>query len=296
VSARISLVLVLVLIASSAVARDVFVNNQIGDDTFAGGSAQPTIDDGPVRTLAKALRLAVSGDHVVLANTGEAYREPLSLMGGCHSGNYFGPFVVQGNGAILDGSMAIPPAAWERVKGDVFRFQPRLLHFQQLFLNDRPARRRPIDPARPTPTLLDPLEWSLHEGHIYFRVETRRSPYDYNLSCAGFPVGVTMYRVHDVVITDLIVQGFQIDGLSAPDDAHNCTLLNVTSRGNGRSGVAAGGTSRLTLEGCTVGDNGVSQLFTSGMAEILLRNTRLLPKSAPNILSDGGQVIRAASE
>jgi hypothetical protein len=276
--------------------RDIYVNNQTGDDTFTGRAVEQLGESGPVRTIAKALRLATRGDRVVLANTGAPYREPIALVGGHHGAGVNGPFRIEGNGAILDGSTPIPPAQWEHFSDHVYRYQPRRGAYQKLFIDDRPLVRRPIDASHPTPGLLEPLEWCLHEGWIYFRVEPQESVYSYNLSCAGLPVGVTMYQVRGAVVANLIVQGFQLDGVNAHDRVEQCGLLNVTCRGNGRAGVAVAGTSMLELQDCTVGDNGHCQVFTSGMGIAVLRDTRLLTKSAPDIISEGGEVLAEAAE
>jgi hypothetical protein len=110
------------------------------------------------------------------------------------------------------------------------------------------------------------------------------------------PVGVTFYQVRGAVVADLTVQGFQLDGVNAHDRVDDCGLLNVTCRGNGRAGVAVAGTSTLELQNCTLGDNGYCQLFTSGIGVAVLRDTRLLTKTAPDIISQGGEVVREAME
>ena len=55
------------------------------------------------------------------------------------------------------------------------------------------------------------------------------------------PVGITLYKVRDVAIGDLTVQGFQLDGINAFDGAFDIQLSGVTCRGNGRSGILGPG-------------------------------------------------------
>ena len=117
-------------------ARDIFVDNMAGDDLLDGTlptNTSPGI--GPMHTITRALRAAGAGDRIILANTGEPYRESVSLVGSRHSGNPVGPFRIEGNGAVLDGTAAVPPEAWQWFRGDVFRFQPPKKQFQQLFLD-----------------------------------------------------------------------------------------------------------------------------------------------------------------
>jgi hypothetical protein len=97
--------------------------------------------------------------------------------------------------------------------------------------------------------------------------------------------------VQGVVIADLVVQGFQIDGINAHDQVDDCRLVNVTARGNGRSGVAAAGASHIALDGCLIGDNGTSQLYTEGQATIATEGSEIIANTAPAVESRGGAVI-----
>ena len=58
-------------------------------------------------------------------------------------------------------------------------------------------------------------------------------------------MGITLYEVRNVVIRDLIVQGFQLDGINAHDGVFDALLKKVTCRGNARSGICVGGASRV---------------------------------------------------
>ena len=76
------------------------------------------------------------------------------------------------------------------------------------------------------------------DGWIYFCVEPGKLPQDYLLTYAKLSVGITLYKVDDVLIHNLTVQGFQLDGINAHDSTGPCRLIEVTARNNGRSGVA----------------------------------------------------------
>jgi hypothetical protein len=139
---RIGFCLILVLWSIPAAGREIFVDNRSGDDRSTGQQLRNTpAQPGPVRTLARALRLAQSGDAIVLAKTGVPYQESISLVGSRYSGTPQQPFTIRGNGAVLDGSTAIPSEAWKPYEAAVFRFRPRLMAHQQLFLDGRPAVR-----------------------------------------------------------------------------------------------------------------------------------------------------------
>jgi len=149
-----------------AVARDIYVNNLAGDDRNRGERNDTQVPfAGPVQTIGKALHMAVGGDRVVVADTGTPYREEVSLTGERNSGANQREFVLDGGGATLDGSLPIPAKAWEHWEGDVFRFRPKRLGFQQLFLNERPAREHPITKDNWRLPALAPLEWTMMLGH-----------------------------------------------------------------------------------------------------------------------------------
>ncbi len=277
---------------SVAVPRDVFVSNVRGDDRYTGYQPRATQDfGGPVRTIGKGLRVAAQGDRIVVENTGEPYRESISLIGSHNSGFSFSRFVIEGNGAVLDGSAPVPADAWEHYRGLTFRFPPPHVGHQQLFLEGRPLLRVMGKKALASPPPLEPLEWCLHGRFIYFCVEPMKLPEDYSLSFANLQTGVTLFHVDRVTIEDLTVQGFQLDGINAANSARDVTLLRLRSRGNGRSGVTVGGASRVYLVDSLLGNNGASQLLTLPWSETHVRNTQLLGNTAPGWVDRGGEVL-----
>jgi hypothetical protein len=282
--------LAILIVPSLTEARDIYVDNVGGDDLFNGSTAEPVGVDGPVRTIARALRLAEPHDRVVLANTGTPYRESVSLSGR-HSGSPAVPFVLDGNGAVLDGSAPIDPRLWSPVRGQkgVFRFRPPRMAYQQIFLEGKPLARVPLEPMLTRLPALEPLEWYLWNGYVYLRIEDGKWIDEYALSHTQLTTGVTPYHVRHAVVVDLVVQGFQLDGVNV-QDALGCTLHAITARGNARSGIAVTGSSRVSIEGCLAGDNGLAQLLTEGLCVAEVSDTQLLPGTAPDVLRRGGDV------
>ena len=275
------LLTVLLLLCSPAVGREVIVDNVAGDDRFTGQAARdPGGMAGPVRTLAKALRLAGPSDTIVLVKNGTPYREGFSLTGSSHSGTAQTPFTIRGNGAILDGSAPAPAEKWESYQGAIFRLRGRPMGYAQLFIDGRPAVRVFAAQSAKTPPELQPRQWCSVEGRIYFCVDKTKLPGDYKLSYAHNPSGITLFHVEYVHIDNLTVQGFQVDGISLYNSAREVTLSNVTCRGNGRSGVAVGGASWVTIDASLLGNNGQAQLLALPYSETHVRNTHLLSNTA----------------
>lgn len=296
VAAQLSLVVWLFGAVAPALARTIYVDNASGDDRFDGlaprGAAQ---GNGPCRTISQALLIARAGDRIEIAKTDRPYHESVTIQAGPNSGLPLVPFVIEGNGAILDGSVPVPGDAWEHVREDVYRFRPSRMTYQQLFLDSRPVERVPVPrthlAARPE---LGPLQWCLHGGHVYFRAEAGRTPRAYNLSHTSLPVGITLYEVRGVRINNLVVQGFQQDGINAFDSVFETELTQLTCRGCGRTGIAVGGASQVRIDSCLVGNNGESQLRVSGYCHAALLNSRLIgTEQAPELERVGsGELIR----
>jgi len=284
-------VAMLLVLCSAAAGRDIHVSNIAGDDTFTGHQPQNMADrTGPVRTIAKALRLANRGDRIVLADTGEPYRESISLSGSRHSGLSQRPFAIEGNGATLDGSAPVPPDAWEHYRGAVFCFRPPRANHQQLFLDDRPAVRVVANRPAAAPPSLNAREWCLHGGQIYFCVEPEKLPEDYNLTYAHLQTGITLFHVERIGIVNLTVQGYQLDGINASNSARDVYLGGVTCRGNGRSGITVGSASSVEIDMSVVGNNGRAQLLTLPYSETFVRNSDIYANTAPALVDRGGRV------
>ena len=288
------LCLFIALWAGPVLGRDIYVDNVAGNDRSTGRQATPATDlSGPVQTIAKALRLAEAGDTVVLAKTGSPYCESISLVGNRHSGTAQQPFMIRGNGATLDGAQAVPRKVWESYRGPVFRFRPLHVGYQQLYLNGRPAVRVVLakaDSPSADPPELKPLQWCSLGGYIYFCVEQTKLPADYRLTYACQQTGITLSYVEYATISDLTVEGFQLDGINLANTARRVSLFGVTCRRNGRSGVTVGGASSVALENCHLADNGEAQLLTLPHSETHLRDTKLSSKTAPGWVDQGGRV------
>jgi hypothetical protein len=279
-------------ICPQATARDLYVSNTSGDDTFSGTAPKSGEGHiGPVRTIAMALRLAHQGDRVILEKTAAPYCESVTLEGTDRSGGPQLKFMIVGNGAILDGTAPVPEDGWENYRGPVFRFHPPRRQYQQLFREGKPLAAVAANPLIDVPPTLKPLQSCWHHGYLYFCVEENKLPQDYQLSYSMHDVGITLYHVDSVAITDLVVQGFRLDGINAFNSARNVRLLRVTSRGNGRTGIAVGGASVVEIESSLVGNNGTAQVLALPWSEIQVRQCDLLSNTAPALVDEGGQVF-----
>ena len=232
-----------VILVSSAGARDIYVNNLTGDDR-SSGTADRVISEGngPVRTIGRALRRTEFGDRIVLTNTGEPYREQVSIEGPRNSGSTLSPFILEGDGATLDGTARISSELWQPGGKDVVRYRPPRISFQQLFLNGQPLPEQSIDRKSQLATL-EPGHWCMLRQSIHYRPEANVPLIDRALGVSLHTTGITLYNVRHVIVRELFVQGFRLDGVNAHDNAFECQLNTLTCRWNGRSGISVGGAS-----------------------------------------------------
>jgi hypothetical protein len=276
---------------ASVQARNIYVNNTGGDDRYTGREAGTVGDtSGPVRSIAKALRLAQPGDHVVLADTGQTYHESVSVVGARMSGYAGHPFVIEGNGAVLDGSALVRPDTWQSAGGAIFFFRPPLSAHQQLLLDGKPAARVAVSQTATKPPALEAKQWCLCDGKVYFCVEPTKLPQDYRLSYAALQTGITLYHGENVEIKNLKVQGFQLDGINVQNSARRIHLSVVTCQFNGRAGVVSGGASQVELDGCRLAGNAVAQLLTQPQSETHVWGSDLPNEMAPAWADQGGHV------
>lgn len=281
--ARIAIVLSLSsALTHSAFAETLYVNNLTGSNRNSGLTPDNQGDGiGPLRSIATALKLVERGDSIELANTDVPYQECITLQGRKNSGFELLPFVIEGNGATLDGTAEIPADAWDYVTGDLYRFKPRHGGYQVLFLDGTTAKQLPRFDGSMASTFLQPLEWCRCQGGIHFMSEKGKSPYSYDLRYAKHRVGITLYDVQHIVIRNLVVRGFQVDGINAHDNAMECALVDVASTGNGRSGISINGASRVTIANCRASENGEVDLRCDNWSTTKLIRTEFTNKKRP---------------
>lgn len=270
-----SLTALILLSMTPATAKVIYVNNRTGDDVFDGSSSEVgTLRAGPIRTLARASVLVGPGDEIEIANTGDVYFDALHLVGRNASGVTGHPTVVRGNGAVLDGSEPVAPGDWEPLGEGLWRLDPKGKHWFQLIRGADAVTETKHDTSagRPLPAS---GSWSSWKGSIYYRALPDELPPLEPYRLAIKEAGIFFYGVHDVVVQDLTVRHFRLDGVNAHDQAYRVLLRNVVSEKNGRSGVFVGGSSKLVLSGGATNDNREASLLIKEQASADVREMKL---------------------
>jgi hypothetical protein len=270
--------------------REIHVNNLTGEDSLNGLTPQVVGQhSGPVKTLAKAMRIAQAGDRVVMANTGTPYREAFTLEGGKNSGIHSNaPFILEGNGAIVEGVLPVVEH-WEFVTGHIFRITTQIKSHQILWLGDRPAERVALVEGK-LPSL-KPMQYAFADGYLYLCVEADKLPHQYEPLVAGSWTGLTLYNIRNVIIRNVELRGFAFDGLNAHDNVFNVHLENVTCRENGRCGFTIGGSSQVMLDRCLAEQNYAAQVRSEAYAQATLADCTLDDSYAPAVVKEGGSTV-----
>ena len=257
---------------SPCVARDIYVDNRTGNNRQNGALPKRIEGDiGPVRTIARALQLANSGDTIVLAQNERPYRESIQLIGRRHSGAGDVPFRIIGNGAVLSGAEPVPMSAWRGAENDLWTFTPWRKGTYQLRMDGKPLPRFPLTANHGDLKEIPIGQWTVDRGKIYYRGEPLADVPGQSFDFAARGVGITLRDVHDVSIENLTVECFRIDGVNASGSTDNCVLQDVISRHHGRSGVYLMGTADVFLRNCTLRDSAQGQLTISqfGLADVV---------------------------
>lgn len=265
-------------VVSTCLGRDIYVSRKYGDDRNKGYSGRDTGSmEGPVQTIGRALELAQSGDRIIVDPKCGPYRESITLFGQNKGGTAEHPFIIEGCGAVLDGTETLPKNVWKHYQDDIFCFQMTIpainWTFFQLFNNEELIERIIVTPDVKRIPELKPNSWCLLDGFVYFRCKDKNvSVFDSNnqFSYTGRMSGISLIQVLNVRIHDLTLQGFQLDGISAVNGAQNIVLDNVVCQKNGRSGLAVGGVSSVAAGYCNFKNNRTTQLLALPYSKTIL--------------------------
>lgn len=249
--------------ATPACGAIIFVDNLVGLDTADGSSADARGDrTGPVQSINRAMQIARGTDLISIANHGVPYYEQIRIAGGRFHGTSGFPFRIVGNGAIIDGSNAVPDSAWERLDGDLWKITTFRKGFYQLVRNDQAVPSLLLDSSATKLPAIPVGQWGSWKGSIYHHMQSDSEPRDFSYRFAAREAGLSLYAVRNVRISNLTFRHFRLDGVNAHDRCKGIELDNVICTGNGRAGISVGGTSYLTIRKCDLRGNRFASLRT----------------------------------
>jgi hypothetical protein len=96
-------------------------------------------------------------------------------------------------------------------------------------------------------------------GFVYFRVEPRRYVNQYEIESPALDIGLGLHNVRNVVVRNLTIEQFRLDGVHVSGNCRNIRLKNVRSTGNGRYGLTVTGTSQVQASALDLAGNRVGE-------------------------------------
>jgi hypothetical protein len=274
---------------------DLYVDNRDGDNIFDGRSEHQVEQfSGPVKTIRRALEKVRLGDAIHIANYGTPYYESLEIVGA----RFQGGFRIEGNGAVVSGVKVVPFAAWKPLGDGVWKFTPRRKAFYQLVSGDRAVPEFTRAAGATTLPAIPAGQWAGWRGSIYYHVLPAQpgAPDDAPLAFAAEEVGITLLDVDDVVIHNLELRHFRLDGINAHDRCRNIILDQVKLIENGRAGLAVGGTSLVGIKDSEVSGNRVAQVLNTEFAQTEIVSTKITSTAGIPIRKTGGHVLVEGEE
>lgn len=261
----VSLLLILNLNAVAAThGSDLHVAPIQGDDVHNGVTQ-------PVKTLARAIRLAMPGDTIHLRP--EIYRDWAAFFD--KSGEAGKPITLDGHGATLDGCDPLDPKAWTEVEPGLFRNDDLLPLTDAIVdrwffvMNGKLNRMRrcskgPSEPLK-KPNELKPNEWTFvkdmdrtqtaRAGYIHGSFWLRLAP-SQTLTAAKIevpvrPAGVLMHgKSSHLVVRNLISTRPYNDGFNL-SDCRDIVFENIRAIDCGDDGISAHGECQYQVDGFT---------------------------------------------
>jgi len=277
---------------TASFAVDYYVDNRIGDNLNDGKSPDVVnLGNGPVKTISRGLERVGSGDILHIANHGVPYTESLQIIGS----RFRSGFTIEGNGAVVTGARPVPFQAWQPLPEGVWRFRPYRKAFYQLVSAGQALPEVPAPASATTRPALAEGSWCVWRGAIYYRLQSNAAGQavdpDVPIDFAAEEVGITLLDVDDVVIHNLELRHFRLDGVNVHDRCQNIILDHVRLIENGRAGLAVGGSSLVGIKDSEVAGNRVTQILNTEVAQTELLNTQLGANVGTAITRKGGHVL-----
>jgi len=227
--------------------------------------------DSEFPTIAAAIRVAQAGDTIHL-EPGKVYREVAAFSG--KKGERGRPIVLEGHGAVLDGSDPIEPAEWTEVSPGLFANEALLPRLSDAMLTrwfflwsgevNRMGRaskghREPFkDPGD-----LAPGEWTFVAapseettgsrevvGTFYLKLPPGRRLADEAIAAPVRSNGVQLSGENaHLVIRNLSARHPWNDGFNIHGHCHDVVFENIAAYGCGDDGISAHGTAQYRVKG-----------------------------------------------
>ncbi len=290
--------------------RHLYVNPASGDDHHNG--LAPTLADGkgPLRTIARAVKLAGPGDTIDLAKT--VYHEPIGFYG-TKSGEPGRPITVDGHGAVISGCLPLEPKDWTQVGPGLYRnvklFQT-ILHSKWefvarfSFIFDGKLERMNHSVKAPkvpwkSPRELRPGEWTYRQDDgdaYYIQIDPAKILADYRIEVPTMVSGVQIdgcishLVFKNITVTHVVNDGFALRVSKPGDKVSDIRYENIRAIDNCDDGLSAHGDCEVQVDGfyCEGCSTGIATSGTSVNNRVVTRNIH----GVDLLFGQGNHVVR----
>jgi len=274
--------------AGQANGAELVVDNLRGSDVQAKNDGIRT--QSPYKTLQRAINNAIMGDSIRLVETGQPYRECVSINTNNALGTAYFPLIIEGSGVTLDGTRPLGVLDWSAMGADLFELNFRSPGYVKfLAASDQPTPENLGHVSELSQ--LKPFQYGRNTGSVFFKSRPGETPQGYGLRVSAEQTGLTLYDVGNLIIRNLNVVGYRLDGINCHDLVNNVRFENLVVTHNGRSGISVGGSSQVLVINSSAASNGESQVRTEGQSLLELSNVKIDDTLAQGIDRAGGRVV-----
>jgi len=244
---------------ATAYSTDIYVDPVLGDEHNNGLVSKAKGADGPVKTIARGIKLAQPGDTVHLVPV--VFKE--SAVFNNRAGEPGKPITLDGHGATLDGSEDLHPDDWPEVAPGLFR-NDHLLRLddaviQRWFflwdgkMNHMGRSSKGLRPDFKKPEDLQPGEWTFIKddsrkqpdsanifGAFYVKLPPGQKLADAHIAAPIRSAGVQMSGTNKwLVMRNLIATHVYNDGYNIHGSSRDCIFENIRAFECGDDGISA---------------------------------------------------------
>ena len=273
-----------------SIAAELEVDNLRGSDKQSPQRGEQT--RSPYRTIQRAVDHATIGDTISIRNTGEPYRECVSINSNHLLGTAGFPLIIDGNDVTLDGTKPLGALDWSANGRDLFELNVRSPGYVIILARSDQPMPENLGHVADLSTL-QPLQYARNSGSIYFRARAGDVPQTYGLRVGVEQTALTLYDVSNIVIRNLNVTGYRLDGINCHDLVTDVRFENIVVEKNGRSGISVGGASQVVFQNGKLQHNGQSQARAEGRGRLELISVTIEPDNAKSIDQAGGRVVES---
>lgn len=241
--------------------RDLHVDPKTGDDASDGVAK-------PVKTIARALRLAKAGDTVHLAPG--RYAE--SVVFANHRGEPGRPITLDGHGAILDGADPLNPSEWQMIAPGLYRhdhllqMNPAILG-RWFFVFDGKMNRMGRTSKGPSAALKKAEELAVGEwtylpdapitrettrltGAFFIKIDPEKNLADYRIEAPLRSAGVQFGGLcQHITVRNLTATNVYNDGFNIHGDQRDLVFENIAAIDCGDDGFSAHESAECRIDG-----------------------------------------------